>query len=148
MQTRNQTTGEFGEDHVARECGCPRCKKSRTLRRLPANFPCADLICSFCGWTAQVKTTKVTDLTRIPDKRLLGGAWAPHAGRLQAKIFTPLFLVLRDRGERAIYYLAADHQSEAMFEPRSALSQGARRAGWQGYRIDLSTVRHLFVRLH
>jgi len=36
----------------ARTANVSRCKREGTLRRLPANFKCADIICDFCGYRA------------------------------------------------------------------------------------------------
>lgn len=147
MPTQRQILGRAGEMAVAKTCICPRCKRSHTLVRLPANFKCADLICDFCGYLAQVKATRVADVEVIP-KAVLGAAWGPQEARMRASIFFPLFLVLLNSARRkAIYYLAADLQTEDMFIPRKPLSSRARRAGWQGFMYDLRSVQDRFVRL-
>jgi len=146
MATRRQETGLFGELHVARDCACPRCKRSKTLVRLPNNFKCADVVCDFCGFLGQVKTARVNDVTRIP-RRLLGGAWGPQKERMRAGIYFPLYLVLlRDRNY-AIFYLSADLQQKEIFRPRTPLSKRAKRAGWRGFVYELDSVRDQFVRL-
>jgi type II restriction enzyme len=68
--------GAFGESLVAKKCHCPRCKRVNSLKNLPNNFKCADVICDFCGFVAQVKSihTKLTD--KIP-RSVLGAAWGP-----------------------------------------------------------------------
>lgn len=115
--------------------------------RLPPNFKCADVICDFCGYLAQVKTATVRDISVVP-KGVLGAAWGPQKERMDASIYFPLFLVLvGPRKEYAIFYLSADLQSEAMFRPRSPLSKTARRAGWQGFTYEFGAVRSAFVRL-
>ena len=45
MTTDRQRLGEFGERLVCKRSNCPRCKRPTTLRRLPTNFKCADIIC-------------------------------------------------------------------------------------------------------
>ncbi len=72
-QTSRQALGELGEVAVTR-LSCPRCKRPKTLRRLPTNFKCADIICDFCGYLAQVKTTERPDIEN-PPRTLLGAAW-------------------------------------------------------------------------
>ena len=147
MATARQVLGNFGEERVVRDCLCPRCKRSKTLVRLPPNFKCADLICDFCGYLAQVKTASARDIAIVP-KTLLGAAWGPQKERMDAAIYFPLFLVLVGPAKSyAIYYLSADVQNAAMFRPRSPLSATARRAGWQGFVYDLEQVRAHFVRL-
>src|SRR5258705_9779434 len=58
--------GRFGEMIVAKKCTYPKRKRSQTLKRLPNNFKCADLICDFCGYLAQVKASTVRDHELIP----------------------------------------------------------------------------------
>lgn len=138
----------MGEKLVAAKCACPRCKKQWTLKRLPNNFKCADLICDFCGYLAQVKATIVRDVAVPPDS-ILGAAWGPQKDRMDAAIYFPLFLVTMDKDRRshAIYYLAADLQDPDIFEPRVPLSATAKRAGWQGFKYRLAHVRERLVRL-
>lgn len=147
MPTQRQVLGRAGEMAVAKRCLCPRCKRSRTLVRLPANFKCADVSCDFCGYLAQVKATRVADIEILP-KAVLGAACGPQDARMRASIFFPLFLVLMNSARKsAIYYLAADLQTEDMFVPRKPLSPQAKRAGWQGFMYDLRSVEDRFVRL-
>ena len=105
MATRRQELGEFGEAMVAKHCACGRCKRRGTLKRLPPNFKCADVICDFCGYMAQVKATTAKDVSVLPS-RILGGAWGVQQERMAAGIYFPLFVVARGmRGELAIHYL-------------------------------------------
>jgi hypothetical protein len=64
-----------------------------TLVRLPANFKCADVICDFCGYLAQVKAASTEKIGSVP-KSVLGAAWGPQQERMKAGIYFPLFLVL------------------------------------------------------
>jgi type II restriction enzyme len=147
MATQRQILGFFGEERVVKDCSCPRCKRTKTLVRLPQNFKCADVICDFCGYLAQVKAAGVRDIDTVP-RTVLGAAWGPQRERMEASIFFPLFLVLvGDRKTYSIFYLSADLQTTAMFKPRTPLSEIARRAGWQGFTYDLDPVRQSFVRV-
>src|SRR3954454_12159494 len=115
VTTEHQALGEFGEQRVEKDCGCPRCKRRRTLVRLPPNFKCADVICDFCGYLAQVKASTSADgLT--PPAKLLGAAWGPQRERMQAGIYFPLFLVLvcEAAGRFSIHYLSADLQTQEL----------------------------------
>jgi type II restriction enzyme len=135
--TPKQRLGLFGECLVVTKCSCPRCKRCGTLKRLPANFKCADVICDFCGYLAQVKAVTSGDVTRLP-KQLLGAAWSVQKARMDAGIYFPLFIVLIQPGKAfAVYYLSADLQTPEMFLPRPPLSAHARRAGWQGFLYNL-----------
>lgn len=146
MPTAKQTLGVFGEQLVVRACECPRCKRKKTLKRLPPNFKCADVICDFCGFLGQVKTSTAREVTIFP-RLLLGAAWGPQKARMNAAIYFPLFLVLvtSDLKDHAIYYLSADLQPPELFRPRSPLSETAKRAGWRGFLYDLSVVKDRIV---
>lgn len=140
MTTAKQKLGEFGEQAVVRFCSCPRCKKASTLKRLPTNFKCADVVCDFCGYLGQVKAKTVRNTESVPAK-ILGAAWSPQKERMDAGIYFPLFIVLVVNKEFSIYYLPADLQQPEMFVPRKPLSSNAKRAGWQGFYYDLNSVR-------
>jgi type II restriction enzyme len=148
MATAKQELGGLGERLVVKHCACPRCKRERTLKSLPPNFECADIICNFCGYLAQVKAHSCADGATPPPK-LLGAAWGPQRRRMEAGIYFPLFLVLvaRERGRFSIHYLSADLQTPALFLERKPLSETARRAGWQGFHYDLGSVRDRVILL-
>ena len=139
MATAKQELGDFGEKAVAANVKCPGCKRTdRTIRLLPTNFKCADLVCDFCGYLAQVKSVTVKNPEVIP-KRVLGAAWKPQLERMDASIYFPLYLVLVESTRNfAIYFLPKELQTREMFVPRKPLSSTAKRAGWQGYEIDLA----------
>ena len=140
MTTSKQSLGDRGERFVCRQCACPACKRSKTLKRLPTNFKCADLVCDFCGYLAQVKTRSTKTPETLP-KTILGAAWGPQKRRMEAGIYFPLFLVqFSTPRHKAVFYLPADLQRPAMFKPRKPLSSRAKRAGWQGFVYDLSEV--------
>ncbi|HBM90432.1 MAG TPA: hypothetical protein DD400_00925 [Rhodospirillaceae bacterium] len=145
-KTTKQMLGELGEKLVVKRCRCPKCKRERTLRLLPKNFKCADVVCDFCGYLAQVKTSSVSDIT-VPPKKLISAAWKPQEERMKAGIYFPLFLVLVNDRAKAVYYLSADLQSPEMFIKRKPLSSTARRAGWLGFYYDLEAVEEALVRL-
>ena len=134
-----QVLGRWGETLVAKKFACPRCKRFRTLKRLPPNFKCADIICDFCGYLAQVKTATVADVD-VPPKKILGAAWGPQEERMKAGIYFPVYLVLRAGRKSAVYYLPTDFQQPAMFVKRAPLSETARRAGWQGFMYNLGAL--------
>ncbi|GAA4748650.1 hypothetical protein GCM10023264_13480 [Sphingomonas daechungensis] len=148
VATDKQDLGELGEKLVAATCDCPQCKRTKTLKRLPTNFRCADLICDFCGYLAQVKATRVDDVDRKPDT-ILGAAWAPQKERMDSGIYFPLFIVAVGKTDKrkAIYYLSADLQDASIFDARNPLSATARRAGWQGFLYRLTHVADRLVRI-
>ncbi|HEV7660225.1 MAG TPA: DpnI domain-containing protein [Allosphingosinicella sp.] len=146
MATAKQELGALGERLVVQNCACPHCKQARTLVPLRANFKCADIICDFCGYLAQVKASTSADGS-TPPKLLLGAAWGPQKKRMDAGIYFPLFLVLvaPKLSRFSIHYLAADLQTPALFLARTPLSETARRAGWQGFYYDLASIRDRLV---
>lgn len=139
MATEKQKLGDLGESLVAKHCHCAKCKRENTLKLLPKNFKCADIVCDFCGYLAQVKSKTVKDIDSIP-KQVLGAAWQPQKERMDAGIYFPLFLVLVNEQSFAIYYLSADLQTPEMFIARKPLSENAKRAGWQGFYYDMQQV--------
>src|ERR1035437_918569 len=120
MATAKQQLGAWGESIVAKSCGCPKCKRPKTFKLLPPNFKCADLICDFCGFLAQVKAMTVKVVQPLP-KQILGAAWGPQKERMDSAIYFPLFLVLKAPDKHAIYYLPTDFQSPGFFVERNPL---------------------------
>ena len=98
MTTDKQKLGDWGEKLVAKKCSCPKCKKERTLKTLPTNFKCVDIVCDFCGYLAQVKTKTVKNIDSLPSS-IPGAAWALKRKEwTQASIFhCTLFLKLTKR---------------------------------------------------
>lgn len=140
MATAKQVLGDAGERLVARHAVCPGCKRSeKSFKVLPRNFKCADLVCDFCGYLAQVKSKRVKGAIPIAATGSIpGAAWGPQKERMDAGIYFSLYIVLvNDLGKAGIFFLPRDLQTEEMFIARKPLSQTARRAGWQGFVIDL-----------
>ena len=146
MPTDKQKLGELGEILVSKNLVCQKCKKTKTLKKLPTNFKCADLICDFCGFLAQVKSSNVKDIEKLPSS-ILGAAWKPQEDRMNAGIYFPLYLVLVNKKKYSVFYLSSDLQSKDIFVARKPLSVKAKRAGWQGFMYDISKIQNHFVRL-
>jgi len=123
-----------------------KCKRSKSLKKLPRNFKCADIICDFCGYLAQVKTHTVKDINKFPSK-VLGAAWGPQKERMDAGIYLPLFVVLKNEKQYSVFYLSSDLQTEKMVIKRKPLSTSAKRAGWQGYYLDGEVMKSFITRL-
>src|SRR4051812_31407871 len=103
MATPRQALGDRGEKAVCKYAPCPRCNRVRHFRQLPKNFECADLICKFCGFLAQVKATRLPDgSAELPD-RIMSAAWKPQRERILAGIYNGLYLVgYRQDGRRLV----------------------------------------------
>jgi type II restriction enzyme len=104
--TEKQILGKAGEIFVIRNCDCPKCKHSNTLRLLPPNFKCADVICDFCGYLAQVKTATSKDVGKLP-KILFGAAWGVQKDRMAARYLFPSVYCFSEESERVCYLLSA-----------------------------------------
>ena len=138
-KTNKQLLGERGEILVTKKCPCPKCKSEKSLKRLPANFKCADIVCDFCGYLAQVKSKNVKDINKVPDQ-ILGAAWSVQKERMDSGIYFPLYIVLINEKKYSIYYLPVDYQDKEIFVKRKPLSKNAKRAGWQGFYYDLKKI--------
>lgn len=145
MRTNKQLTGDKGEVLIAKKGSCPECGRARTLKRLPANFKCADIICDFCGFLAQVKSNNVSDLSVMP-KAILGAAWGPQKERMDEGIVFPLYLVFYSGRQYRVFFLARKFIKSSMYKPRKPLSENARRAGWQGYMIITKNLKWVEVK--
>jgi Dam-replacing family len=125
---------------VARHAACPRCNKPRHLARLARNFQCADLICKFCGYLAQVKAVTLSG-DDLPD-RVLGGAWGPQHEQIIGGIYHGLFIAGFSQAGRLVRidYIPAHilQTTPEIFEPRAPLRGTAKRAGWQGFYYNLA----------
>jgi len=138
--------GDSAERLVCSEVFCPKCKRGK-LRRLPRNFECIDVICSFCGYVAQVKAHAVRDWETESVSRLPGATWRTQKERLEAGIYYPLFVVLYFRKKPfrtrpiKILYLPVDFQVPMIFQPRRTQGHGSRRFD---YVFDIRT-KQLFL---
>ena len=149
MATEKQKLGDRGENLIRKNFACFKCKRENTLKPLVNNFKCADLICDFCGYLAQVKTNLIDDIDQFPAS-VLGAGWQPQKERMKAGIFFPIFFVFISRGNNrdfSVFYLPADLQNKAMFKPRAPLKATAKRAGWRGYNLDGTEIVKRALRL-
>ena len=150
MATTKQKLGTAGEELVAKHARCPGCKRTdKSFKLLPPNFKCADLVCDFCGYLAQMKSKRIKG--ELPDTitgTILGAAWGPQRERMEAGIYFSLYVVLvNEVGQASIYFLPRDLQTAEMFVPRKSLGPEARRAGWQGFMIDMDKAMADVVRI-
>jgi len=68
MTTRNQSTGDIGEQDVVDLVPCPNCLKP--LMILPKNYPLYDVQCTGCSFRAQIKT-----ISDKPQSKIRGAGW-------------------------------------------------------------------------
>ncbi len=143
MPSPHQALGARGEKAVCKYAHCPRCNRRHPFKPLTANFVCVDIICSFCGFLAQVKATRLRSGTSSLPDRLPGSAWKPQHERMLAGIYHGLFVVgFRNDGKTLVridyvppHILAA---TPGVFAPRRPLRATAKRAGWTGFTFMLS----------
>jgi hypothetical protein len=142
VATKKQQLGARGEKAVREHVPCPHCARIRHLTPLQTNFPCADLICKFCGFLAQVKTYNLKASDALPG-RIPGAGWRVQHEQIMAGIYHGLYLVgIRDADLIRIDYVPA-HILQAcpdVYRPRKALSATAKRAGWVGFEYDIEAL--------
>ena len=67
---------------------------------------------------------------------------------MEAGIYFSLYVVLvNEVGQASIYFLPRDLQTAEMLVPRKSLGPEARRAGWQGFMIDMDKALADVVRI-
>ena len=76
MPTPKQQLGQYGELVVVK-LQLPKVRTTKALFRNFSHFKCADIICDFCGYLAQVKAATVRDIEKHPDQ-VLGAAGSPR----------------------------------------------------------------------
>jgi len=136
--TAQQLAGKEGERAVCRQITCPSCGRKR-LTALPVNFDCADVICRFCGFMAQVKA--ITSVTGAWPSTLPGGSWPRQQEQIIAGITHALFVVSFDPKDRrlvAIDYVPSDILKAVpdAFVPRKPTKPAGRSTPFVGFRYD------------
>ena len=66
---------------------------------------------------------------------------------MDAGIYFPLFVVLKNGRNHSVFYLSSDLQTEEMFIKRKPLSKNAKRAGWQRFYFDGELMKKFISRL-
>jgi type II restriction enzyme len=142
-------TGRLGEEAVVRHVACPQCGKRKLTRLVEPGFPCVDIICKFCGFLAQVKSTTAT-LSDRPT-RALGANWAPQKEQILRDIFHALYVVSIVEGEaERIWYIPAHmlRVNPAAFKPGSVTRDGRNRRR-QTFSYDLGVIPDIGIeRVH
>lgn len=148
MATRLQNIGDKGEKFIIKKMSCLKCKREGTLKQLPTNFKCVDLICDFCGHTSQVKTF-TNDKPGLP-KLIQGAAWKPQKERMDAGVYHSIWVVRADKNCKCCeaWLISSEVQDPNMFIKRKKLSETAKRAGWQGYNIDVESYKDCFIKMY
>ncbi len=142
MTDENKAQEKASFNAIRKNIRCPSCGRGPFVA-LPPNFPVVDLICRFCGETAQVNSLHVNKRdSRLPGT-VISSAWKPQKIRIAAGIYKPLYIVTFFR-KRAIniYCVSAVTQKrykKILFKKRKPLSRRNVRAGFQGfvYRVGL-----------
>jgi hypothetical protein len=151
VPTTKQELGDRGEKAVAKHVPCPRCNRPKHLVKLTQNFPCADVICKFCGFLAQVKATRIKEGDTGPPSRIPGAAWGPQQDRIIAGVYHDLFIASFSPKGRL---MRIDHVpghilqvTPEVFEPRkNPLSPTAKRAGWLGFDYNIEKLPVIGIR--
>lgn len=113
---------------------CLRCKADE-LEKLADNTPVADFACALCSSQYQLKSKN----GRF-GSTLGGAAYAPTLAASQGGAMPEFVLVEYDRRFSTVVFVDALHGrwiTPERIVPRKPLSDTARRAGWQGCKIDI-----------
>ena len=137
-ETAQQTSGRLGELAVCRTVSCPRCGRPR-LSTLPRNFDCADVICRFCGFLAQVKS--VTSADGSWPTTLPGGSWPRQQEQIISGIFHALYVVAFAPSSRKLVSIdyVPSHILQAapdIYVPRKPTKPVGRTTPFLGFRYD------------
>lgn len=137
-QTVQQAAAEAGEVAVCKKVACPRCARPR-LTRLPNNFDCADVICRFCGFMAQVKS--VTSASGEWPNTIPGGSWPRQQEQIIGGIFHALFVVAFEPKKRHLVSIdyVPSHVLQAVpdaYVPRKPTHPAGRSNPFLGFRYD------------
>ncbi len=135
-KNRAQQARRISEDWVAENCYCLRCDSDR-ISPTAANTQARDFVCEKCKHAYELKSKCGAFSTRVID-----GAYGTMLRTIRTGR-TPTFLLLEYSRTWQIDGLRAIHHSlitESSLLPRKPLASSARRAGWIGCSILLSTI--------
>ena len=131
-----------GRDPCGQAMPLSSMQEEETSRRLPTNFKCADVICDFCGFLAQVKAVSSKNIETVP-RTILGAAW-----RVQRKGWSQESTFLCISFGSMIAGSTPFSISRRNAEPGHLRREKAtKRSGWQGFIYDLTGRENSIVRL-
>ena len=140
--SRSQIARVAIEAWVGTNVDCWRCRSS--LLPVPTNTRLLDAVCQGAGHEVQVKA-----VSGISGDTLSGAAFGPMAKRLAEGSLPDYLIVSYDRLRSIVVLAEYIDGTDLVLErlkARSALREGARRAGWIGSVLDLSGLaRHAVV---
>lgn len=126
------------EDWVSRNMYCPICGAS-TLTHYEANRPVADFCCQKCNSDYELKS-KERLLPGISDL-IADGEYSTMINRITAQNNPNFFFLTHSNSKVNNLILIPNHFfSPENIEPRKPLSPNARRAGWTGCNIRLTSI--------
>lgn len=125
------------EQWVSDNMYCPRCGNTR-ITHFENNKPVADFFCQQCSSQFELKSKKGIILNTITD-----GAYATMIERILS-LDNPDFLFMTyqksDWSVQNLYFIPKHFFTPEVIKQRTPLSQNARRAGWVGCNIQLSSI--------
>jgi len=126
------------EEWVGRNMYCPICGKPH-LQKYENNHPVGDFFCNDCHADFELKSHKGIILNAVPD-----GAYDTMIQRITS-LQNPnfFFLSYRDNVVQNVVLVPNHFFTPDIIIKRKPLSQNARRAGWVGCNIDISSVPEL-----
>lgn len=116
---------------------CPRCG-NKTIHKFNNNRPVADFFCSNCSNEYELKSKSGNFLDKVND-----GAYSTMIERINSNSNPDFFFLsysLRDYSVNNLILIPKHFFVPEIIEKRNPLSQTAKRAGWIGCNINLTTV--------
>jgi type II restriction enzyme len=126
----------LSEDWCSRELYCPACTSDSISRSKP-NTPTIDFVCPECNESFQLKSVRTWNCTKIVDAGYEPMVRAIRSGR------APNLFLLQYASEWSIENVIVIPRmffTESVIEKRKPLSPSARRAGWVGCNLVISSI--------
>lgn len=126
------------ENWVKHNAYCPNCGNSY-LHKFSNNQPVADFYCDTCLEEFELKSRKQCSV----GNKVVGGAYSTMIERIKSNNNPNFFFLTYDKNRLLVnnFLIIPKHFfTQNMIEKRKALSSKAKRAGWVGCNIDLTSI--------
>lgn len=135
-KSRSQMTRVISEDWGARNLYCISCEEN-SLIQAPANTRAFDYICDHCKSRYQLKSSSRLNESRVPD-----AGYEAMAHAIKSDLVPNLFILQYSENWAVLNLLLVPYFffSISALEKRKPLAPTARRSGWIGCNILLSSI--------
>lgn len=137
---KSQIIRVLSENWVLENSYCPACGDF-TLFEFENNRPVADVYCKDCLEEFELKSNKLKNESKMPNK-ILDGAYSSMISRINSDNNPNFFFLTYNNNWRISNFLLIPKQffSNEIIIKRKPLSVNARRAGWIGCYIDITNI--------